>query len=79
MPSPDAYGWGPSVGIMDEAARLVATGYGPGDTPRLSLLEADIAVCVDERGDPDVIEMADGTKAVPVFTVPSEWKYPRTK
>ncbi|WP_405699144.1 type VII secretion system-associated protein (plasmid) [Streptomyces coelicoflavus] len=71
-PSPDAYGWGPSAGIMDEAARLVATGYGPETLLAFSLLEADVAVCVDQRGDPDVIEMTDGTKAVPVFTVPSD-------
>ncbi|WP_328565026.1 type VII secretion system-associated protein [Streptomyces coelicoflavus] len=71
-PSPDAHGWGPSDGIADEAARLVATGYDPGPLLVFSLLEEDIAVCLDEQRDPDVIETADGTKAVPVFTVPSD-------
>ncbi|GAA2698137.1 hypothetical protein ACFY9G_37195 [Streptomyces anthocyanicus] len=51
-PSPDAHGWGPSAGVVDEAARLVATGYGPEAFLVFSPLEEDVAICVDAEGAP---------------------------
>lgn len=67
-PSPDAYGWAPPVGPADDAVRLVATGYGSEELLALALADAELAVCLDERGGFAVTQASDGTFAVPVFS-----------
>ncbi|MFJ4274312.1 type VII secretion system-associated protein [Streptomyces coelicoflavus] len=70
-PSPDAHGWGPPDSPADTAARLAATGYGERTHLLFALLEEDMAVCVHGEGELDVVELPDGTRAVPVFPIPS--------
>ncbi|MFI1330664.1 type VII secretion system-associated protein [Streptomyces sp. NPDC020845] len=71
-PSPDAYGWARPVSPADAAVQLVATGYGSEDQFALALADAEVAVCLDEKGEPAVTEAPDGTSAVPVFSASPE-------
>ncbi|WP_432037041.1 type VII secretion system-associated protein [Streptomyces cucumeris] len=67
-PSPDAYGWAGPVSPADAAVRLVATGYGSQELFALVLADAEVAVCIDDDGEPTVTEAPDGPSAVPVFS-----------
>ncbi|MEW2396084.1 type VII secretion system-associated protein [Streptomyces sp. NPDC046862] len=71
-PSPDALGWGRPVSPADAAVQLVATGYGSEELFALVLADAEVAVVVDEGGEPAVTEASDGTSAVPVFSASPE-------
>ncbi|WP_435241982.1 type VII secretion system-associated protein [Streptomyces cucumeris] len=71
-PSPDAYGWAGPVSPADAAVRLVATGYGSQELFALVLADAEVAVCIDDDGEPTVTEAPDGSSACapPDFDVP---------
>ncbi|MFF7391172.1 type VII secretion system-associated protein [Streptomyces scabiei] len=71
-PSPDAYGWRPPVSPADAVVQLVATGYDSDELLALMLADADVAVCVDEDGEPAVSEASDGTPVVAVFSTSPE-------
>ncbi|MGW8378541.1 type VII secretion system-associated protein [Streptomyces sp. ODS28] len=67
-PSPERMGWPEPVGPADRAVQLAATGYGPEGEVARSLADAEIAVCVDDEGNPSVTETPEGVPAVAVFS-----------
>ncbi|MET9594334.1 type VII secretion system-associated protein [Streptomyces sp. NPDC006516] len=69
-PSPAALGWARPVSDADAALHLAATGYGPDADVAEALAEAgEVAVCVDEDGEPTWTRAPGGAHAVPVFPV----------
>jgi hypothetical protein len=67
-PSPERLGWSEPIGPADKAMQLAATGYGPEDDVARALADADVAVCVDDEGQPAVTETPEGVSAVAVFS-----------
>ncbi|MGW7487213.1 type VII secretion system-associated protein [Streptomyces sp. NPDC054786] len=67
-PSPERLGWSAPVGPADKAVQLAATGYGPEDDVVRALADADVAVCVDDEGEPAVDQTPEGVPAVAIFS-----------
>lgn len=71
-PSPERLGWPKPDSEVDAAVQRAATGYGPEIAVAEALAGTEVAVCVDEDGQPARSEAPNGTVAVAVFTPGAE-------
>ncbi|MCL7429418.1 type VII secretion system-associated protein [Streptomyces sp. YS415] len=71
-PSPEALGWAEPVDALDRALQWAATGYGPAqDLAEAIAALDDVAVLLDEEGEPRVGDAPDGLPAVTVVGLPA--------